>query len=72
MGMLKPSEVFSFIKSCEANMPLVIRVNTLKTKRKELARTLIARGVNVDPVDDWDTVGLKILKSNIPIGATPE
>jgi len=70
--MLKPTDVFAFIKSCEANMPLVIRVNTLKTKRKELARTLIARGVNVDPVDDWDTVGLKILKSNIPIGATPE
>lgn len=53
-------------------MPLVIRSNTLKTKRKELARTLIARSVNLDPVDEWDTAGLKIVKSSVPIGATPE
>lgn len=71
-GMLSPKNVFLFIKACEESMPLVIRVNTLKIKRKELARILIGRGVNLDPVDEWDTVGLKIIKSNVPIGATPE
>jgi len=70
--MLSPADVLAFIKACETNFPTVVRVNLLKTKRKELARTLIARGVNLDPVDTWDSVGLKIIKSNVPIGATPE
>lgn len=71
-NLLSPSQAFEFIKTCEGDMPLTLRCNTLKAKRKELARTLIARGVNLDPIDSWDTAGLKIVKSNVPLGATPE
>jgi 25S rRNA (cytosine2870-C5)-methyltransferase len=51
---------------------MTIRANTIKTKRKDLAKVLIQRGVSLDPVADWSKVGLKIYESNVPIGATPE
>lgn len=56
----------------EQPRPLTIRTNTLKTKRKELAQTLIQRGVNLDPLAEWTKVGLKIYESKVPLGATPE
>jgi ribosomal RNA methyltransferase Nop2 len=37
-----------------------------------LAKNLIQRGVNLDPVAEWSKVGLKIYESQVPIGATPE
>jgi ribosomal RNA methyltransferase Nop2 len=49
-----------------------IRVNTLKTRKRELAQTLIQRGVNLDSLAEWTKVGLKIYDSRVPIGATPE
>jgi ribosomal RNA methyltransferase Nop2 len=51
---------------------MTIRANTIKTKRKDLAKVLIQRGVSLDPIADWSKVGLKIYESNVPIGATPE
>ncbi len=70
--LFSTSEAFQFIEANDTARPLTIRVNTLKTKRKDLAKTLIQRGVNLDPVAEWSKVGLKIYDSNVPIGATPE
>lgn len=72
LDLFAPSEALEFIEANENQRPLTIRTNTLKTKRKDLAKTLIQRGVNLDPVADWSKVGLKIFDSQVPIGATPE
>lgn len=60
------------MESNEDQRPLTIRVNTLKTKRRDLAQSLIQRGVNLEPVGDWSKVGIKINDTKVPIGATPE
>ena len=72
LDLFHPSECLEFIEANENQRPMTIRTNTLKTKRKDLAKTLIQRGVNLDPVAEWSKVGLKIYDSAVPIGATPE
>jgi ribosomal RNA methyltransferase Nop2 len=39
--LFPPNETVEFIEANENQRPLVIRTNTLKTKRKDLAKTLI-------------------------------
>lgn len=70
--LFAPSECLDFIEANENARPMTIRTNTLKTKRKDLAKTLIQRGVSLDPIAEWSKVGLKIYESSVPIGATPE
>ena len=70
--LFAPSECLEFIEANENQRPLTIRTNTLKTKRKDLAKVLIQRGVSLDPIAEWSKVGLKIYESTVPIGATPE
>ncbi|CAM9544111.1 unnamed protein product, partial [Ectocarpus sp. 12 AP-2014] len=70
--MFSPAECVEFLEASDKPRPLVIRANTLKTRRKDLAEALIKRGVNLEPVAKWSKVGLKITESQIPIGATPE
>jgi ribosomal RNA methyltransferase Nop2 len=72
LGMLGPAECLEFLDASDRPRPLVIRTNTLKARRKDLAQALIKRGVNLDPLAAWSKVGLKIYESAVPIGATPE
>ncbi|CAG9313107.1 unnamed protein product [Blepharisma stoltei] len=67
-----PAELVEFLEANQTPRPMVIRTNTLKTKRRELAQSLIQKGVNLDPVGEWSKVGLKIIESQVPIGATTE
>ncbi|GMH58606.1 hypothetical protein TrLO_g10910 [Triparma laevis f. longispina] len=72
LKMFSPSEALEFLDASDKPRPLVIRTNTLKARRKDLAQALIKRGVNLDPLAPWSKVGLKIYESTVPIGATPE
>ncbi|ORM41672.1 putative 28S rRNA (cytosine(4447)-C(5))-methyltransferase [Babesia sp. Xinjiang] len=72
MRLFSPTEAIQFFEANERPLPMTLRVNTLKTRRKELAAALIARGANVDPVGDWSKEGLVVNSSQVPIGATPE
>ncbi|KAF2969402.1 hypothetical protein GQX73_g4097 [Xylaria multiplex] len=66
LGLFPPREALAFFDANETPRPIVIRTNTLKTSRRELASALINRGVTLEPV------GLQIFESNVPLGATPE
>ena len=72
LSMFGPSECLEFLEASEKSRPLVVRVNTLKARRKDLAAALMKRGVRLDPLAPWSKVGLKIYESTVPIGATPE
>ena len=72
VNMFPPAELLQLLEANENPRPLTIRTNTLKTKRRELAQALMQKGVNLDPVGDWTKVGLKIIDSQVPIGATTE
>lgn len=71
LSIFPPSECYEFMVANEQHRPLTIRTNTLKTRRGDLAKTLIGRGVNLDPVE-WSKVALQIFESTVPVGATPE
>ncbi|RKP38482.1 NOL1/NOP2/sun family-domain-containing protein [Dimargaris cristalligena] len=66
------SEAVEFFEANEIQRPVIIRTNTLRTRKRELAQALIARGVNLEPVGKWSKVGLQIFESPVPVGATPE
>jgi len=72
LTMFSPSEALEFIDYSDKVRPMVIRTNTLKTRRKDLALALMKRGVSLDPLANWSKVGLKIMESPVPVGATPE
>ena len=70
--LFPPAELVEFLEANEAPRPITIRANTLKTRRRDLAATLTARGVSLDPLSTWSKTGLQIYESPVPIGATPE
>ncbi|KCV69189.1 hypothetical protein H696_04599 [Fonticula alba] len=72
LDLFPPAEAIEFLEANELPRPVVIRTNTLKTRRRDLAQTLINRGVNLDPLGAWSKVGLQVFESQVPIGATPE
>ncbi|KAI8448681.1 NOL1/NOP2/sun family-domain-containing protein [Phakopsora pachyrhizi] len=67
-----PEEAFAFFEANETARPVTIRTNTLRTSRRDLAQTLINRGVNLEPIGKWSKVGLQVFESSVPVGATPE
>ncbi|KAK6193428.1 hypothetical protein LQW54_012458 [Pestalotiopsis sp. IQ-011] len=71
-NLFTPQEAFAFFEANETARPIVIRTNTLRTHRRDLAQALINRGVVLEPVGKWSKVGLQIFESNVPLGATPE
>ncbi|MCJ1302932.1 rRNA (cytosine-C5-)-methyltransferase nop2 [Hypocenomyce scalaris] len=70
--LFPPREAFAFFEANETPRPIVIRTNTLKTHRRDLAQALINRGVTLEPVGKWSKVGLQVFQSQVPLGATPE
>ena len=71
-NLFPPREAFAFFEANESARPVVIRTNTLRTHRRDLAQSLINRGVTLEPVGKWSKVGLQIFESQVPLGATPE
>ena len=69
LDMFSPAECVEFMEASDRSRPLVIRTNTLKTRRKDLAAALIKRGVHLDPLASWSKVGLKILESQVRGGS---
>lgn len=72
LSLFPPREALAFFESNETPRPVVLRTNTLRTHRRELAQSLINRGVTLEPVGKWSKVGLQVFESNVPLGATPE
>ena len=70
--LFPPREAFAFFEANETPRPVVIRTNTLRTHRRDLAQALINRGVTLEPVGKWSKVGLQVFESQVPLGATPE
>lgn len=70
--LFSPAEAMEFFEANETPRPVVIRTNTLRTRRRDLAQALISRGVNLEPAGKWTKVGLQVFESSVPIGATPE
>ncbi|KAF8797936.1 NOL1/NOP2/sun family putative RNA met [Phlegmacium glaucopus] len=66
------NESIEFFEANEVSRPVTIRTNTLRTRRRDLAQSLVNRGVNLEPIGKWTNVGLQVFESNVPIGATPE
>ncbi|RNF18387.1 putative nucleolar protein [Trypanosoma conorhini] len=70
--LFPPAEAVEFFEAMEKPRPTTIRVNTLKAKRRDLAQTLVKRGMNVEPLEKWSKVGLQVFESNVPIAGTIE
>ncbi|CAI6333685.1 unnamed protein product [Periconia digitata] len=72
LDLFPAREAFAFFEANETPRPIVIRTNTLRSHRRELAQSLINRGVQLEPVGKWSKVGLQIFDAQVPLGATPE
>ncbi|KAI5185375.1 25S rRNA (cytosine2870-C5)-methyltransferase [Nematocida homosporus] len=69
--MFNREEKDAFITASDAQRPITIRANRLKTTRSSLIQKLTHRGVNLEKID-WSDAGAVVYNSSVPIGATPE
>lgn len=72
LDIFSPDETHALIEANENERPLMIRTNTLITSRKFLMKFLKKRGINLDPVGDWSSIGIKIYNSQHPVSIIPE
>lgn len=72
MRLFNAAESLAFFEANEKPRPVTLRANTLKTRRRDVAVALQARGVHLDSVGEWTKVGLQVFDSQVPLGATPE
>jgi ribosomal RNA methyltransferase Nop2 len=72
MRLFNAAEALAFFEANEKPRPVTLRANTLKTRRRDVAVALQARGVHLDAVGEWTKVGLQVFDSQVPLGATPE
>ena len=71
-GLFGCEEALQFFEANEQGRPVTLRVNTLKTRKRDLVQALTARGVTIEALGTWTPVGLQVFDSPVPIGATPE
>jgi 25S rRNA (cytosine2870-C5)-methyltransferase len=71
LELFGPAECLQFLEANEQSRPVTIRVNTLKSRRRDVQNALSGRGVVLEPIA-WSAVGITIQESQVPIGATPE
>ena len=71
-SLVKISELMDFLDANEHQRPVTIRKNTLRTHHNDLEHILNERGVRLAPVGKWTKLGLMVIESQVPVGATPE
>lgn len=69
--LFSKKELEAYLEANEKQRPTVIRINSLLTRRKDLAYALGQRKVETGNLE-WTDTALIIFKSEVPIGATPE
>lgn len=72
VSLVKVSEILDFLDANEHQRPVTIRKNTLRTTHNNLEHMLNERGVRLAPVGKWTKIGLMVIESQVPVGATPE
>jgi ribosomal RNA methyltransferase Nop2 len=72
LDLFNPAEAVEFLEAMETQRPMTIRVNTIKSKRRDLVQTLTKKGVHVEPLEKWTKVGLQIFDSSVPVAGTTE
>ncbi len=69
--LFSKNELEAFLEANEKERPVVLRVNTLLRRRKDLSYMLKNRKVDCENLD-WTDTGIVTYKSSVPLGATPE
>jgi len=72
IDLFGPHECLAFFEANDKHRPTVIRVNTLKARRRDVMKCLKQRAISLEPLAKWTKVGIKIIQASVPLGATPE